>query len=526
MFFIQLFFRKYKVQKYGFIILYFLLFFGCNRAINPPTVNTCVAPKREFRAAWLATVANIDWPSNKSLSTEQQKTEFIKLMNFHQKLGLNAVLVQVRTAADAFYAKGSEPWSEWLTGEQGKAPEPFYDPMEFMIKESHSRGLEFHAWLNLNRAKHKSAKSIATNHLMNTKPAWFINYDGYVLFNLGIPEVRKYTVGIVANIVKNYDVDGIHFDDYFYPYTVEGEIFDDVETFKKYGRGIANIEDWRRENVDLLIREIADVIRREKKWVKFGISPFGVWRNQYKDTEGSPTYAGQTSYDNLYADTRKWYREGWIDYIAPQIYFSRDFKAVPYQALANWWAVQPSNRHLYIGQAPYKVNTDTKSKNWADMNELPSQICYNRGNKNIQGSIFFSSKSLINNQLGVTDNIRSVLYKQKAFPPTMAWKDNILPNPPENIKAINTDNGIKLIWNLPKRAKDGEIASYFAIYRFDKKEEPNIENTSKIIQVCYDACTTWIDPNVEKGEKYIYLITTFDRLHNESEPVILTKKFR
>lgn len=296
-----------------------------------------IYPKREFRAAWVATIENIDWPSKKTLSSFKQKEEFLQILDVHKKVGINAVFVQVRSASDAFYAKSTEPWSEWLSGTQGKAPDPYYDPMNFMIEEAHSRNLEFHAWLNLNRGTHKNPKSITNDHITKKKPEWFVSYGGYKLYNFGIPEVREYIKDLVVNMVKTYDVDGIHFDDYFYPYAIAGETFNDAATFKKFGKGFDNIADWRRQNINLLIKDISDAISVEKKWVKFGISPFGVWRNASVDKKGSPTEGGQTSYDNLYADTRKWAQFGWIDYIAPQVYFAFQHPKVPYLPLVNWW---------------------------------------------------------------------------------------------------------------------------------------------------------------------------------------------
>ena len=332
---------------------------------------------------------NIDWPSKKGLSTENQQNEFKNLLDYHQKIGINAVMVQVRAAADAFYAKSSEPWSEWLTGEQGKAPFPYYDPMDFMIQEAHQRNMEFHAWLNMNRGVQKSTKMVAATHIINKKPEWFLTYGGAKLFNLGIPEVRTYIVDIVMNIVKNYDVDGIHFDDYFYPYTITGEKLNDDETFKKYNNGFLKIDDWRRNNIDLMIEKISKSIKTEKPKMKFGISPLGVWRNKSVDPTGSDTQGGQTSYDNLYADSRKWIKNGWLDYIAPQIYFAFEHQKVPYKNLADWWRKNSYNRHLYIGQAAYKVDAKSKENAWLKGSQIPNQVRYNRAVKeNSRNNIF------------------------------------------------------------------------------------------------------------------------------------------
>ena len=232
--------------------------------------------KREMRAVWIATVDNIDWPSRKNLPPAEQREEFIRLIEAHKRTGINAVFVQVRAAADAFYARGQEPWSEWLTGKQGKAPEPFYDPLDFMIEECHRRGIEFHAWLNLNRTVHRASKSISNENIGRKHPQWVFDYDGYKLFNFGLPEVRDYITSVTTNIVHEYDVDGIHFDDYFYPYTVTGQTLKDEEAYQQYGGRFRNKDDWRRDNVDKLIKQISDAIIAEKPYVKFGVSPFGV----------------------------------------------------------------------------------------------------------------------------------------------------------------------------------------------------------------------------------------------------------
>src|SRR3546814_405031 len=251
-------------------------------------------PKREFRAVWVATVANIDWPSEAGLSSDTQKREFRQLLEKHHQTGMNAVIVQVRPAADAFYAKGREPWSEWLTGTQGKAPSPFYDPLQFMVQEAHSRGMEFHAWFNPYRAVFRSNGRVDPDHITKRKPEWFFNYDGKKLFNPGISEARHYIVQVIMDVVRNYDVDGIHFDDYFYPYPARGEHIPDAALYRRYAPKGMSLEDWRRRNVNMLISELQDSIHAEKPYVKFGISPFGIWKNREQDVDGSDTDGGSS----------------------------------------------------------------------------------------------------------------------------------------------------------------------------------------------------------------------------------------
>ncbi len=495
-----------------------LLLTTCKTTPKPKRSSQNIPPKRELRAVWIATVENIDWPSNRNLSPEQQRQEFIALIEAHRRTGINAAFVQVRAAADAFYGKGSEPWSEWLTGKQGKAPEPYYDPLEFMIDECHARGIEFHAWLNLNRVAHKASKTFAANNVAKLYPNWILDYDSHKLFNFGLPEVRDYITETTLNIARNYDIDGIHFDDYFYPYTVAGQTLKDDEAFKQFGQRFTVKNDWRRNNIDLLIKQIADGITATKPYVKFGISPFGVWRNKKDDPTGSDTQAGQTSYDNLFADTKKWTKAGWIDYMMPQIYFSTQFDKVPFKVLTNWWLDNRNGRHLYIGQGAYRVGDPKQNdRAWGDVSEIPNQMRFLRKQSAVNGSVFFSSKSLINNKLGLTDSLKNNFYKYPALPPTMAWKDNVPPLPPQRLQIEANRENIKLNWVAPQAAKDGEKARYFAVYRFDNDEAIDLNDPRHFLTFCYNT-TFAIDLTAQKNKSYIYLVTALDRLHNESEP--------
>jgi uncharacterized lipoprotein YddW (UPF0748 family) len=498
-----------------FILLDFFLLTGC--VAQSTETEILLPPKREFRAVWIATVDNIDWPSSKTLEPEAQRQEFSSLLDFHKRVGMNAVFVQVRAAGDAFYAKSSEPWSEWLTGRQGRRPEPFWDPMEFMIKEAHQRGLEFHAWLNLNRLVHKSATSVSTDNISYTHPEWILNYDGYKLFDFGIPEVRDFITQVTVNVAKNYDVDGIHFDDYFYPYAVPGQTVQDEASFRKYGRGFTNKADWRRNNIDLLVKQIHDALEEVNPRLKFGISPCGVWRNKGTDSEGSKTYGALASYDDLFADSRRWIKEGWVDYIAPQVYFSSGFGRVPYRNLVDWWTDNSYGRHIYVGMGAYRVGYKEKDTNWANPKEIPNQIRYLRGNET-DGAIFFSSRSLKNNSLGFVDSLRQDLFHYPALVPSMPWKDNIPPLSPKSLKATLLTNGLELFWERPDPAQDGDVARYYVIYRFEPEERATAYDPRRIIGMCYEG-ERFVDKTVKPGERYVYYITSVDRLHNESRPI-------
>ncbi|MEN9702457.1 MAG: hypothetical protein RIR55_1799 [Bacteroidota bacterium] len=372
----------------------------------------------EFRGVWVATVVNIDWPSKAGLSNDLQKKEFIDLLEMHQKNGMNAIIMQVRPAGDAIYPSTLEPWSEYLTGKQGLPPSPFYDPLQFMIAETHKRGMEFHAWINPYRAVFNAKKSsIAPNHLTKTHPSWFVEYDNKQIFNPGLPEVWQHTNRVVRDLVSRYDIDAIHLDDYFYPYKVPGKEFNDEATYKKYSRGL-NKEDWRRSNCDTIIKQLSATIHNTKPGVQFGISPFGVWRNKSKDPSGSNTKAGVTNYDDLYADIMLWLQKGWIDYVIPQLYWEHGHPLADYDELVNWWNQHNYNRNLYIGHGVYRAGS---SLAWRNGSEIPYQIKQLRTLKNTRGSAYFSSVNFKNNPNHWNDSLQNNYYKKPALQPTMPW---------------------------------------------------------------------------------------------------------
>jgi uncharacterized lipoprotein YddW (UPF0748 family) len=402
-----------------------LLLFAIFAAFNlPPVVAQQSAPSdstpraREFRAAWIATVDNIDWPNKGTTDPATQRAEYVKLLDMHVANGLNAVIVQVRPAADAFYPSPYEPWSEWLTGKQGQPPVPWYDPLAFMIAEAHRRKLEFHAWLNPYRAMFNrfTSKPSAT-HITRLFPSWFLDYGDQKFFDPGNKGAQQYVGKIVQDIVARYDVDAIHFDDYFYPYRIAGKEFPDETSFQQYGSGMTR-DDWRRSNVDSIILLLAQTIKAQKPWVKFGISPFGVWRNSNRDSTGSNTRAGQTNYDDLYADIVLWLKKGWIDYVAPQLYWEFGHKAADFETLLAWWSNNSYGKHCYIGLGLYKAGT---SAPWRNKNQLPRMIQAIRNTPNIQGQIFFSSKSFVRNPNGWCDSLRLHYYAIPADVPAMPW---------------------------------------------------------------------------------------------------------
>lgn len=425
------------------IIFFFILSLSC-RALTAQVV----VPNYEFRGVWVATVENIDWPSRKGLPVEQQKAEFINLLDMHQRNGMNAIVLQVRPAGDALYPSKFEPWSEYLTGKQGLAPDPYYDPLEFMIKETHKRGMEFHAWMNPYRAVFNILRSsVAPNHLSKTHPEWFLTYGTTKYFNPALPEVREHLAKVVKDLIARYDLDGIHMDDYFYPYPIDGKEFPDQKDYLKYGNGMSR-DDWRRSNCDSVILLIHNIVRSTNPHVKFGISPFGVWRNKSKDPMGSDTKAGPTNYDVLYADILLWLQKGWIDYVVPQLYWERGHKLVDYDIILDWWNKNAYGKHLYIGHGIYRAGSNPA---WKNPKEIPEQIARLRAYPTTQGSVYFSSKNFQGNPNGWSDSLRNNYYRYPALVPPMPWIDNSTPSQPLVEKQPN--HIIKVVYKGEKKIK-------------------------------------------------------------------------
>ncbi len=480
------------------------------------------SPDREFRGMWIATVKNIDWPSQPGLSSDIVKQELTDLMDSLQSHGFNAMILQVRPAGDAFYDSPYEPWSEWLTGFQGKAPVPYFDPLQFAIREAHQRNMELHAWVNPFRALMKdedSTKQISPDHIAHKHPEWILSYGSNDYLDPGVPMAREFVTDVVMDIVNRYDIDAMHFDDYFYPYTIAGEEFPDTLSYRIFGGRFTDKNAWRRNNIDEFIRQLHDRIMAEKPEVELGISPFAVWRNEADDPEGSATQAGIASYDGLHADIRKWLRFGWIDYVAPQIYFSIGYSPADFAVLLNWWEENSYGKHLYIGHAAYKVKNN-RDPNWNYPNELPRQIHMVRRSPVAKGSIFFSAKWLNTNTLGWADSLQNHLYQWPAFPPGMIWLDAIPPLPPAQVEISGAKEGMELLWVDPRNPD----AEYYCIYRFEKGEfiQPDLAH---LVSVQRDVGNYFLDPNMKFLKKYTYLITARDRQHNESEAVKVERRY-
>ncbi|MBX2844495.1 MAG: family 10 glycosylhydrolase [Flammeovirgaceae bacterium] len=473
-------------------------------------------PKRELRGVWIATVLNIDWPENGDYNSKKQKVAFTKILDQHLEQGLNAVFVQIRPNANVFYKSKMEPWSEWLSGEQGKKPRPGYDPLKFMLEECRKRGLEFHAWINPYRVlTNKNTENIDKDNIIYKKPDWIVTHGNVKMLNPGIPEVQQYIVDIIEEILDRYEVDGIHFDDYFYPYPRKNELFPDEETFAKFKGNFSDKAEWRRNNVNNLIKDVYALINKKDQRVKFGVSPFGVWRNVASDSLGSNTTAGAPSYDSLYADTKVWLEKGWVDYMAPQIYWAKGFKPAAYDTLVNWWANLDTDRHIYIGQGIYKINNNYDSA-WFQPNEIPDQIRYNRSfSTKVQGSIFFNSSSLNKNPNHVVDSLETDLYSARVLPPEMPWKPKDLPNSPHQVILKKSDGGNLIKWKKSAKTSAGIKPYYYAVYRIEILDEGKV--SKNLIAVLPEKQRKYYDKKSGNIHFISYQIVGLDKLFNEAK---------
>lgn len=466
-------------------------------------------PKREFRGAWIQAVNG----QFRGIPTEKLKQTLIDQLNSLQGAGINAIIFQVRPEADALYASQLEPWSRFLTGVQGQAPSPYWDPMQFMIDECHKRGMEFHAWINPYRVKTSLKSELSPNHLYNIHPEWFVTYNNQLFFDPALPESRRHICMVVADIVSRYDVDAIHMDDYFYPYPNPGEDFPDHVSFAQYGRGYSNKADWRRDNVNVLIKEIHETVRECKPWVKFGVSPFGIYRNKKNDPNGSDT-RGLQNYDDLYADVLMWINNGWVDYNIPQIYWEIGHPAADYDNLIHWWAKHAASRPLFIGQDVMRTVNKADTRNPLQ-NQMPAKMKLQRSLPTVQGSCQWYAAAVVDN----AGNYRTMLEKEyHRFPaliPESPFMDDKAPGKVKKVKMVWTYEGPVLFWTAPKAKDEMDKAVQYVVYRFDKKEKVNLDDASHIVAITRDHFYPL--PYNDGKTKYQYVVTALDRLHNESK---------
>lgn len=468
-------------------------------------------PKREFRAAWIQSVNG----QFRGMPTEKLKQNLIGQLNSLQKAGINAIIFQVRPEADALYASRLEPWSRFLTGVQGKAPEPYWDPMQFMIDECHKRGMEFHAWINPYRTKTTLKSELAPNHVYNVHPEWFVTYGDQLYFDPALPESRRHICMVVSDIVSRYDVDAIHMDDYFYPYPIKGKDFPDDASFARFGGGFSYKGDWRRSNVNVLIKKLHETIREIKPWVKFGVSPFGIYRNESSDPLGSKT-KGLQNYDDLYADVLLWAREGWIDYNIPQIYWHIGHPVADYETLVKWWARNTENRPLFIGQSVMNTVQNADPKN-PSINQLPRKMALQRAYQTIGGSCQWPASAVVENAGKYRDALIAEYHKYPALPPVFDFMDNEAPAKVRKMKPVWTEDGYILFWTAPKYKEEMNRAVQYVVYCFNDKEKVNIDDPSHIVAITRD--NFYKLPYEDGKTKYRYVVTALDRLHNESKSV-------
>lgn len=497
--------------------LYFLFF--C-LTLNAQVRKDVLSPKTDLRGVFIPAIANLSWPTNKNASPAMQQAELISILDDIRANGYNTIFLQVRAESDALYASTIDPWSYWLTGTQGKAPVPFWDPLEFAVKEAHARGLDLHAWLNPYRVKQTSAMELSKNNVSNLHPNWVFQAKrtstdktlALKMLNPGLPEVRDYIVRVVEDIAKRYNVDGIHFDDYFYPYYGMETKPQDAKTYLEHNPSrIPNIQDWRRNNVNLMIGMVYDALQTinttKNKNIVFGVSPFGIWKS------GTPYgVKGMSSFSDIYCDPLTWLQTNKVDYLAPQLYWEIT-KAQDYISLSKWWndEVKLHDKHLYVSQAFYRTE---QKKPW-EITEIQNQIHQNRQihMDATFGQIAYSYTSIKNNANGLNSALNNSHFKYKSFAPPILGlgKDAISPNKPANVRLETS----KISWDTPAPASDGDLPVKYVVYAFDNQNDAIINNNngSKIIDIV--AKNELILTQEQIASKF-FVVTSLDKNNNEA----------
>jgi uncharacterized lipoprotein YddW (UPF0748 family) len=461
---------------------------------------------RQTRAMWIVSVGNGDWPAKPGLSVAAQQAQYRALLDLAVRRNLNTVYVQIRPSADAFYPSPYEPWSKYLTGKQGR--NPGYDPLRFLVDEAHKRGLEFHAWFNPYRVSTgPNRDALAPSNPARQHPDWVHRYGDALWYDPGLPQVRDLVQKVVLDVVQKYDIDGVHFDDYFYPYPLPGKDFPDKATFKKYGAGFKSLADWRRNNVDLLVQTLSARIHQAKPWVRFGISPFGVWRNRSEDPNGSATHALQ-SYDEIYADTRKWVKNGWIDYVVPQLYWPIGFGDADYRTLVAWWTKQVAGTRvqLIIGQAAYQVGHGGP---WNKTAELSRHLTIDAKYPQVTGEAIFSATDLKQDRRGFASRLVRDHFGRPALAPASPRTAAARPSAPIRLQAKDR----RVNW------RGVGAAAAYAVYRSSVKGPACASpDPGDLLTVVPGTTTQITDDTAKSGQVYTYYVTALDRRHRESPP--------
>ena len=464
------------------------------------------APKREFRGAWIQCVNE----QFQGLSKEEMQRTLSYQLDELAKDGVNAIIFQVRAECDALYDSPYEPWSRFLTGRQGQ--NPGWDPLAWMVSECHKRGMEIHAWINPYRAKTKGTSALASNNIAVKHPERVFEYDGLYILNPALPENREYICKIADDIVRRYDIDGFHIDDYFYPYPIAGKAIPDAKEYNADSRGMS-IGDWRRDNVNKFIEQLHDSIRQTKPWVKFGVSPFGIYRNARSSSIGSNT-RGLQNYDDLYADVLKWVNNGWIDYCVPQLYWQIGHKTADYETLIKWWNEHAGNRPLYIGEDVERTIKYADVDN-PNTNQVAAKHKLHEQCKNVDGTVLWYAKAAVDNYDRYGVFLRNYYWKSPALQPLMPFIDDKAPKKPRKLKAHQNSTNLLLTWMAPKGNGWKDEAVKYAVYQFKPGESVDISDPSHIVSLTTHQSLETVKP-AESG-KYIYVVTALDRMSNESE---------
>ena len=474
------------------------------------TVSASAQKKREFRGAWIQCVNG----QFQGMGTQKMQQTLTYQLDELQKDGVNAIIFQVRPECDALYESSLEPWSRFLTGQQGKAPSPYWDPLQWMIDQCHQRGMELHAWINPYRAKTKGTSVLASNHVAMKHPEWCFDYDGLKILNPAYKENRDFICEVAKDIVTRYDVDGIHMDDYFYPYPAAGQTIPDEAIYQQYGKSFRTIGDWRRNNVNLFIKQFYETIHAAKPRLQVGISPFGIHRSKKNSATGSNTN-GLQNYDDLYADVILWVNQGWLDYCVPQVYWEIGNKAADYDTLIRWWNEYAGARPLFIGEDIERTvkNRDPKD---ASQHQQDAKHRLSEQMQNVQGTVLWYAKAAVDNTGNYGTNLRQNYWRYPALQPLMPFIDKTQPAKPRKVKPVWTSDGYILFWTAPKSKQWNDEATKYAVYRFAKGEKVNTNDPSKLVAVTSN--TFYKLPYSDGRTKYYYVVTSLNRLQNESKP--------
>ena len=505
--------RLIGIMRFLFTLLLSLL---CIYAIAQQAISSYTTPSSgnaEMRGIWVASIANIDWPRETRYDVESLKQDIDEIVRHIKSLKLNTILLQVRPASDAIYRSSIEPLTSYMWEHESDTIRfESFDALQYWIETAHRNGLELHAWMNPFRAMPSEEFRYAKRHVINQHPELLISYGGKKILDPGLPEARKYVLSVVSDVLRRYDVDGIHFDDYFYPYPVAGESFDDAASFSKYNPDNLSLSDWRRSNVTAFISDVSKVVHSLKPWVQFGVSPFGVWRNIRDDENGSQSRAGITNYDVLFADVKLWAEQGLVDYLVPQVYWESGYEFADFDVLTKWWSEQASAKTLmFVGHAVFKINTQGP-KHWKNDKEMQMQIAKVRDDANLNGSVFFSYRQFLRDLNGLQDDMQNIIYTSFARTPFKSFgseKWNI------GSPIIREQKGV-LSWSL-EFPVDTTNVRFYCVYRYPKGETPDMLGPEHIYAVTSDShIQLSVATRRSDRRKYVFRVSAISKMRSES----------